>query len=81
MTGVLDLDAMLGLFAKVSGRRFVGPVDGAGYLELVFSDDERQGRNLVSICTEGRYAGLVLLGFVADPEEYVADYRRFVEAA
>ena len=70
--GVLDPEGVLALFAKVAGRRFVGPVDGCGYVELVFSDHDREGGSLVSVCVEGRNAGTVLLGFVADPEHYVA---------
>ena len=81
MIGVLDTQGMLELFAKVAGRRFVGPVDGYGYVELVFDDPQEQGSNLVSICTEGRNAGLVLLGFVDSPERYVASWREWLREA
>jgi hypothetical protein len=70
--GVLDVEAMLELFGRVAGRRLLGVVDGCGVVELVFSDDAGEGSNLVSICCDhGRHRGLVLLGFVDNPEEYV----------
>jgi hypothetical protein len=79
--GVLDCPGLLALFERVAGRRFLGAVGGGGYVELVFSDPDKRGHNLVSVCVYGRNAGLVFLGHVADPEEYVADYRRLREAA
>lgn len=70
--GVLDTYGLLGLFARLTGRRLLGVVDGCGVVELVFEDGP-EGGNLVSICTDhGRYTGLVMLGFVDEPERYVA---------
>ena len=70
--GVLDTRGLLELFSQLDGRRLVGVVDGAGFVEIVFDDPHGRGGNLVSIATDaGRHTGLVLLGFVADPEEYV----------
>jgi hypothetical protein len=70
---ILDAEGLLYLFSKVAGRRLLGVVDGFGVVELVFEDPDGEGRNLVSICCDsGRDTGRVLLGFVADPEEYVA---------
>ena len=71
--GVLDTQGLLQLFSQVAGRRLVGVVDGFGVVELVFDDPQEQGSNLVSIFADaGRHTGTVALGFVADPEAYVA---------
>jgi hypothetical protein len=70
--GVLDAQGLLELFSRVAGRKLLGVVDGLGVVELVFADDARDSANLVSICCDyGRHTGLVLLGFVDEPERYV----------
>ena len=65
---VLDGDGLLELFSQVSGQRLLGVVDGGGVTELVF-----ENWALVSFCCEdaGRFCGLVLLGHVAYPADYV----------
>jgi hypothetical protein len=75
--GVLDPAGLLELFSKLSGRRLLGVVDGGGFVELVFDDG-----TLVSIGCEdaGRWCGLVLLGSVAYPADYVR-VNRWSEAA
>jgi hypothetical protein len=78
--GVLDHSGLIRLFRKLEGRRFVGAVDCRDCVELVFSDEG--GPNLVTIYTDsGRHTGRVALGGVADPEKYVADWHRWLEAA
>jgi hypothetical protein len=75
--GVLDGDGLLELFSKLSGQRLLGVVDGGGITELVFESGA-----LVSFCGEdaGRFCGLVLLGQVAYPADYVR-VNRWSEAA
>jgi len=66
-TTVLDHDGLIRLFEQLAGRRFLGPVDGGGCVELVFESDPDRKGNLVTIFTEeGRYRGQVAFGFVAD---------------
>ena len=64
---VLDHDGLLALFATLAGRTFV---DGCDRVELVFSDKEERGGNLISIYTDGRHTGRIAHGFVMEPEEY-----------
>jgi hypothetical protein len=63
-TTVLDREGLVRLFQQVRGRRLVGVVDGCDCIELVFEDPDDVGQNLVTIETDGRYRGNVLLGFV-----------------
>lgn len=79
--GVLDHFGLVRLFRELEGRRFLGVVDCDGCVELVF-DDSRPGGNLVSIYTDnGRHTGRVALGGVADPTDYVRDFREWERAA
>jgi hypothetical protein len=64
----LDVGALIRVLDQVEGRRFIGAVIGGQCLELVFEGD--RGGNLVSIYVLGRHAGAVVLGGVANPEEY-----------
>jgi hypothetical protein len=70
-TTVLDTDGLIRVFRELSGRTFLGPVDGFGCVELVFDDRDDAGRNLVTFFTEGRQRGRVAFGFVSDPVDYV----------
>jgi hypothetical protein len=71
-TTVLAREGLLRLFASLAGRTFLGAVDGMDCVELVFSDPDERGGNLVSIFTDGRDRGRIAHGFVADPEGYAA---------
>jgi hypothetical protein len=63
---VSDVDGLVRLLREVAGRRFVGPVDGYGCVELVFDDaGGGESGNLLTIFTEGEWRGLVALGFVS----------------
>jgi hypothetical protein len=64
---VLDTQALLRLFSQLTGGRALGVVDAGGIVEVVFDDGQ-----LLSICTDaGRWTGLVMLGSVAYPVDYV----------
>jgi hypothetical protein len=69
----LDRPTLVRALRKVAGRRFLGVIEVYDCIELVFDDGE-PGGNLVTVYTEGRPAGHVALGGVADPDEYVLAY-------
>jgi hypothetical protein len=62
---VLDREGLLALFGSLRDRRLVGVVDGGDCVEIVFEHVERQGRNLVTVFTEGRWRGQVAFGAVS----------------
>jgi len=74
---VLDPEGLAALFDSLAGRMLVGALDcGDGVVELVFSrDGDGRGLNLVTICTEGRDRGLVFLGSVPQPLDYLRAVR------
>ena len=69
---MLDREGLVAIFDYLVGRTLVGVVDDC--LELVFTLDRAgRGANLVTLHTEGRWRGVVSLGGVANPADYVRD--------
>src|SRR4051812_47598151 len=69
----LDTLALVRALCRVTGRRFLGVVDGLDCLELVYEGEH--GRNLITVYTEGWRAGRVSFGGLDSPEGYAEQCR------